>query len=59
MHSLKNIRDNLDFFKKKIKERGSKIDFESLVDLDKKNRDLINKKEKLEQEKKNYFKKKR
>ncbi len=58
MHSLKNIRDNLDFFKKKIKERGSKIDFESLVDLDKKNRDLINKKEKLEQEKKIISKKK-
>ena len=52
MHNLKDIRKNLDLFKKKILDRGAKIDFEKLIILDIKNRDLIQKKESLEQEKK-------
>ena len=52
MHNIKDIRKNLDFFKKKIKERNSNIDFEKLINLDKENRELIKNKEILEQEKK-------
>ena len=52
MHDIKNIRNNLDFFSKKILERNVKIDFDFLLELDKKNRTLIQTKEKLEHEKK-------
>ena len=52
MHDIKIIRKNPDFFLKKISERNVKIDIKSLLDLDKKNRELIQNKEKLEQEKK-------
>ena len=52
MHDIKVIRKNTDFFKKKILERNTQIDIKKLIDLDKNNRDLIQKKEKLEQEKK-------
>ena len=59
MHDIKIIRKDPDFFKKKISERNSKIDIESVLDFDKKNRELIQNKEKLEQEKKKNFTKKR
>ena len=36
MHNLKEIRKDIEFFKKKILERNSKVDFEILLDLDKK-----------------------
>jgi seryl-tRNA synthetase len=52
MHDIKIIRKNPDLFKKKISERNTDIDFNKLIDLDKKNRELIQNKEKLEQEKK-------
>ncbi len=52
MHNIKDIRKNLDYFKKKISERNTKIDFDKLISLDKNNRELIQKKEILEQEKK-------
>ncbi len=52
MHNLKLIRENPDIFKKKILDRNINFDSGELLDLDKKNRDLIQKKEKLEQEKK-------
>ena len=52
MHNIKEIRKDLEFFKKKIFERNSSIDFDNLIDLDKENRDLIQQKEKKEQEKK-------
>ncbi len=52
MHDIKTIRKNPDFFNKKISERYTKVDLKNLLDLDKKNRDLIQNKEKLEQEKK-------
>jgi len=58
MHSLKEIRKNIDLFEKKIKERNSNIDFKSLIKFDKENRNLIQSKEKLEQEKKLLSKKK-
>jgi seryl-tRNA synthetase len=52
MHNIKEIRKDLDFFKKKISERNSIVDFDNLIALDKNNRDLIHQKEKKEQEKK-------
>ena len=52
MHNLKTIRENLDFFKKKIKERNVTVNFDELLILDKKKREILQKKEKLEQEKK-------
>ena len=56
MHNLKEIRKNPANFKKKIEERNTKVSFDNLIELDKKNRELIQKKESLEQEKKNNFK---
>ena len=44
MHNLKEIRKNLDIFKKKILDRNAKINLDELVNLDIKNRDLIQKK---------------
>jgi seryl-tRNA synthetase len=52
MHNIKEIRKDLDFFKKKISERNSSINFDELISFDKSNRELIQKKEKKEQEKK-------
>ena len=52
MHNLKNIRDNPDIFKKKISNRNVKINFDELLKLDIQNRETIQKKEKLEQDKK-------
>ena len=56
MHNLKDLRKNLDTIKKKFQDRN--VDFD-ISDFDKKdtlNRELISKKEKLEQEKKNLSK---
>ena len=58
MHSLKDIRKNKEFFKKKFSERNTEINLDSILDLDKENRDFISKKESLEQEKKNISKQK-
>ena len=52
MHEIKLIRKNPDYFVKKISERNSSVDFDNLISLDKENRELIQKKEKKEQEKK-------
>ncbi len=52
MHSIKAIRENPDFYKKKIEERNIKLNIDDLLTLDKKNREIMQKKEKLEQEKK-------
>ena len=52
MHNLKDIRNNTEFFKKKIKDRNVSVNFKELLELDINNRDLIKQKEKLEQEKK-------
>jgi len=58
MHDIKIIRKNPDYFKKKISERNTEIDINELLDLDKKNRELIHEKEKFEQEKKTISQKK-
>ena len=52
MHNLKLIRENLSSFKDKISKRNTKIDFDELIKLDKKYRETIGSKEKLEQQKK-------
>jgi len=52
MHDIKLIRKNSELYSKKLLDRNIKIDLKSLLNLDKKNRELIQKKEKLEQEKK-------
>jgi len=57
MHSIKLIRKEPDFFLKKLGHRNINIGLKSILDLDKKNRGLIQSKEKLEQEKKIISKK--
>ena len=59
MHNIKVIRQNFDEFKKKISDRNINIDIDKILLLDKENRDLIQKKENLEKEKKEISKKKR
>ena len=51
MHDIKIIRKNPELFSKKILERNSKFDLKNFNALDIKNRNLIQKKEKLEYEK--------
>ena len=58
MHNIKLIRKEPDFFLKKLGHRNTDVSLKSLLDLDKKNRELIQVKEKLEQEKKIISKKK-
>jgi len=52
MLDIKLIRKEPDFFSKKLKDRNADINLKDILNLDKKNRELIQKKEKLEQEKK-------
>ena len=52
MHNIKDIRDNFDKFKKDLLKRNIQINFEEILNLDKNNRKLIQKKEALEKEKK-------
>ena len=56
MHNLKDIRKNIEFYKKKIIERNEATNLDNLLELDKENREFIQKKKKLEQEKKLYQK---
>ena len=52
MHNLKELRKNLEIFKKKFKDRNLDFNPDEFLKVDKSNRELINKKELLEQEKK-------
>ena len=52
MHNIKLIRKEPDFFSKKLNHRNINVNLENILILDKKNRELIQNKEKLEQEKK-------
>ena len=58
MHNLKDLRKNLETFKKKFKDRNLDFKIDEFDKLDKANRELITKKELLEQEKKNLSKSK-
>jgi seryl-tRNA synthetase len=52
MHNIKEIRNNLDLFKSSLKKRFLEADFDKILELDEKNRKLIQEKENLEKEKK-------
>ena len=52
MHDIKNLRKNLDIFKKKFLDRNVNFDSDNFEKLDSLNRKLITEKEKLEQDKK-------
>ena len=54
MHNIKELRKNPEEYKIKFKERNVTFDVKLFLSLDKNNRDLIYKKETLEQEK-NYY----
>ena len=58
MHNLKELRKDLNNFKEKLKNRNVNFDVDDFNKKDALNRDLINKKEKLEQEKKSLSKSK-
>ena len=57
MHDIKLIRKQPEKFAKKLESRNSQTDLRIVLNLDKKNRELIQQKEKLEQEKKIISKK--
>ena len=52
MHNIKELRKNLNNFKKKFLDRNTNFNINNFEELDNANRKLINEKEKLEQEKK-------
>ena len=58
MHNLKEIRKNFDDFQKALKNRNIDVDLNTLKNLDKQNRELIQNKEELEKEKKDISKSK-
>ncbi len=58
MHNLKEIRKDFSKFEKNLAKRSVKIDFNNLKKLDELNRDLIQRKENLEKEKKDISKSK-
>ena len=58
MHDIKQIRNNINFFKDSLKKRFLNIDVNNILNLDEKNRKLIQKKESLESEKKTISKSK-
>jgi seryl-tRNA synthetase len=57
MHNIKDIRNNIESFKSSLKNRKTNINFNELLDLDQKNRKIIQEKESLEQKKKEISKK--
>jgi len=58
MHNIKDIRNQKDLFIKKLKDRNFTLSIDDLLNLDAKNRQLIQEKESFEQEKKIISKKK-
>ena len=58
MHNLKEIRKDFENFKKSLEKRELILIFNKLENLDKKNREFIQKKENLEKEKKDISKSK-
>jgi seryl-tRNA synthetase len=58
MHNIKDLRKNIDLFKKKLKDRNLDFDLSEFNKLDELNRKFISDKEKLEQEKKTLSKSK-
>ena len=58
MHNIKEIRNNLDKFRESLKKRFLDIDINTILKLDESNRNYINEKESLEQNKKSISKSK-
>ena len=58
MHNIKDIRKDFSKFQKSLEKRNINVDFEKIQKLDEQNRDLIQKKESLEKEKKDISKSK-
>ena len=58
MHNIKEIRKDFSKFQKLLEKRNINVDFEKIQKLDEQNRDLIQKKESLEKEKKDISKSK-
>ena len=58
MHNIKDIRKDLKSFEESLKKRFVNVDIDEIKKLDENNRDLIQKKETLEQEKKEISKSK-
>ena len=56
MHSIKDIKNNINLFKKLLYNRSFVLDDKIILELDEKNRKLIQKKELLEKEKKKISK---
>ena len=56
MHDIKYIRNNFSEFKKQVNNRNTEVNLDKILELDTKNRSLIQEKEKLESEKKNLSK---
>ena len=55
MHNIKEIRKDFSKFQKSLEKRNLEVDFEKIQKLDEQNRNLIQKKESLEKEKKRHF----
>ena len=58
MHNIKEIRKDFSKFQKSLEKRNINVDFEKIQKLDEQNRNLIQKKESLEKEKKDISKSK-
>ena len=58
MHNIKEIRKDFSKFQKSLEKRNLEVDFEKIQKLDEQNRNLIQKKESLEKEKKDISKSK-
>ena len=58
MHNIKEIRKDFSKFQKSLEKRNINVNFEKIQKLDEQNRDLIQKKESLEKEKKDISKSK-
>ena len=56
MHNIKELRKNLETFQKKLTDRNIDFNAEDFIKKDTLNRELISKKESLEQEKKSLSK---
>ena len=52
MHNIKEIRTNIEGFKKSLQKRYLDLDIDVILELDEKNRKFIHDKENLEKEKK-------
>ena len=58
MHNIKDIRNDFEDFKEKLKNRNIDISLDNIISLDEENRKLIQEKEKFEMEKKTISKSK-